>query len=373
MLLGSALAAGVLSLPAHAQTYQDTALSASQVTDETYAGTGLNAVNDSTHGVINLSGSHITTWSLHTAPTGVGVSSTTSGAATISCSSSCVASAGTEVVADAPDSNGNIQALEFTAVITAATTSNAATIQIAPSTTPNLVTVTNLADTNNSNGTVTFSAVSNDANAFAFAETNLPAGLTSGNPLTFSGGTAAPNTYTGVVVTATDSDGAVLKGTFSLTVSATTVTTGTGAEGDYVNKFGNGFDSYRQHQYAGAVIAGWPATQGDPATHFLDNPGSHSGAIQLEYAPNGTGTGLCVSDPGGGWASDPLPDGLILTNCNTGPWQQFIRQSDGTLRNLATGLIVSPNGKGAQLRGTSSAVSWGGSSYTWTPVGNLPA
>jgi hypothetical protein len=161
----------------------------------------------------------------------------------------------------------------------------------------------------------------------------------------------------------------VLKGTFTLTVQANTVNN----YGDEVNKFANGFDVYRQHDYAGAIIAGWPATQSDPATHFLMNNGTHGGAFQFEYAPNGTASGLCVSDPGGGWGSDPLRDGLILTNCNTGPWQQFVPQSDGTLVNLATGLTVNPDGKGAQLRGESSATSWGGSSYTWTSETSLPS
>lgn len=74
----------------------------------------------------------------------------------------------------------------------------------------------------------------------------------------------------------------------------------------------------------------------------------------------GSGSGLCVSDPGGRWSSDPLPDGLILASCNTGPWQQFIPQSNGTLKNVATGLYVNPNGTGAQLRGASAphAVGW---------------
>ena len=216
-------------------------------------------------------------------------------------------------------------------------------------------------------GTVTFSANSTAVNdTITFAESNLPTGLTSGNPtLTYVSGTAAPGTYSGVKATATDSDGAVLNGTFSLTVDANTVTS-SGTYGDEVNKFGYGFDSYRQHDYAGAIIVGWTATSSDPATHFLMNSGSHSGYIQFEYAPTGSGSGLCVSDPGGGWGSDPLRDGLILANCNSGPFQQFLPQSDGTLVNLATGLIVDPAGKGGQLRGGSSAVGWGGSSYTWT-------
>ena len=94
-----------------------------------------------------------------------------------------------------------------------------------------------LADSNVS-GTVKFSATSS-ATPVNFAETNLPTGLSSGNPvLTYVGGTAAPGTYTGVVVTATDADGAVLHGTFNLTVAANSVSD----YGDEVNRFGNGFD-----------------------------------------------------------------------------------------------------------------------------------
>ena len=79
-----------------------------------------------------------------------------------------------------------------------------------------------------------------------------------------------------------------------------------------------------------------------------------------------------MSDPGGGWSSDPLRDGLILTSCNTGPWQQFIPQSNGTLQNVATGLFVNPNGTGAQLRGDSSATPWGGSFYRFIAFSSLP-
>ena len=123
-----------------------------------------------------------------------------------------------------------------------------------------------------------------------------------------------------------------------------------GNYGNEVNPFGNGFDVYRQHQYAGAIIAGWTATQADRATHFIRLPGTVPGAYKFEYAPNGVASGLCVSDPGGGWASDPLRDGLILAVSNNGPWQQFIPQPNGTLKNVATGLIVSPHGAGAAAR-----------------------
>jgi hypothetical protein len=343
---------GAAALPASAQTYQDTALIGGAVTPSTFGGSNLAATNGTK--VITLAGTNVT-WSLHgTVPSGVSLSG-----ATISYSGS--ASSTTSIVADATDSSGNAEALVIPVTLVAGS--------IQKSGGASTVSVSALADSNVS-GTVKFSATSSvSTNAINFAETNLPSGLSSGNPvLTYVGGTAAPGTYPGVVVTATDADGAVLHGTFTLTVDANAVSD----YGNYVNRFGNGFDAYRQHQYPGAIIAGWTATQGDPATHFLLNNGTHQGAVQLEYAPNGSGSGLCVSDPGGGWSSDPLRDGLILTSCNTGPWQQFIPQSDGSLKNVATGLFVNPNGTGAQLRGGASPTPWGGSFYRFTSFSSLP-
>jgi hypothetical protein len=342
---------GAAALPAAAQTWQDTALTGGSVSPATFGGSGLTAADGK--GVISLSGTNVT-WSLHgTVPSGVSLSGATIG-------NTGTTSSTTSIVADATDGTGNAEAL----VIPVALTSGSIQLGSGKVTT---VSVSALADSNVS-GTVKFSATSS-ATPINFAETNLPTGLSSGNPtLTYVGGTAAPGTYNGVVVTATDADGAVLHGTFNLTVEANAVSN----YGDYVNRFGNGFDAFRQHQYPGVIIAGWTATQGDPATHFILNNGTHQGAVQIEYAPNGTGSGLCVSDPGGGWSSDPLRDGLILTSCNTGPWQQFIPQSNGSLKNVATGLYVNPNGTGAQLRGGASPTTWGGSSYTWKNFSSLP-
>jgi hypothetical protein len=349
-LLGSALAVGAAALPASAQSYQDTALIGGSVSTTAFA-SSIGAASGTN--VIKLSGDGVT-WSLHAAPSGVSLSGSTISYSGGSASPS-------SVTVDATDKNGNAEALVISVSL------GSGTIQ---STGFTRVTVSGLSDSNVS-GTVKFSAASSDAHAsVSFAETNLPTGLSSGNPtLTYVGGTAAPGTYSGVVVTATDSDGAVQKGTFTLTVDANAVS----EYGDEVNRFGNGFDSYRQHDYAGAIIAGWTATQSDPATHFILNNGTHAGAFQFEYAPNGSGSGLCVSDPGGGWSSDPLRDGLILASCNTGPWQQFVPQSDGSLKNWATGLYVNPNGTGAQLRGGSSPTSWGGSYYRWTDNSSLPS
>ena len=355
VLLGGALAAGALALPANAQTYSDTALSATAVTDETFGG-GTLGVSDNA-GELLLSGTSVT-WSEHgTWPSGVSLSN-----------GAIIYTGGTQtgpitIVADATDSAGNAKALVILVSMgpdTIALDPGFSTVSLTPS---------SLADTNVS-GTVRFSADSSATNdTINFAESQLPTGLTSGNPtLTYVNGTAAPGTYSGVEVSATDSDGAVLNGTFTLTVEANTVNN----YGDEVNRFGFGFDSFRQHDYAGAIIAGWTATQSDPATHFLMNNGSHSGYYQFEYAPTGSGSGLCVSDPDGGWGADRLRDGLILANCNSGPFQQFFPESDGTLVNLATGLVVDPAGQGAQLRGETSAVGWGGASYTWTGESSLP-
>jgi len=361
-LLGSALMVSAAALPASAQGWQDTALIAGVVNSSTFGGGTLSArtvtvANGPSSIALSGTGTGTLTWSLHgTVPAGVTLTGTT-----ISYTGAAVTGA-PNIVVDAKDSVGNVEALVIPITLTAGS--------IATNGTVTTVALSSLAATNTA-GTVKFSAVSSAASdTVNFAESNLPAGLTSGNPvLTFVGGTAAPGTYAGVVVTATEADGATLSGTFSLTVDANAVS----QFGDEVNKFGNGFDAFEQHQFPGAIIAGWTATQNDPATHFILNNGTHQGAFQFEYAPKGSGSGLCVSDPGGGWSSDPLRDGLILTSCNTGPWQQFIPQSNGTLQNVATGLFINPNGTGSQLRGGTTATPWGGSSYTWTDNSSLPA
>lgn len=179
---------------------------------------------------------------------------------------------------------------------------------------------------------------------------------------------ATAGTYGSQGVTYTDDNGAMASATFQLVVQGTVIML-PGDYGDMVNPFGNGFDSFRQGNTAGTLVIGWTATQADPATHFLRI--AEGSNFQFEYAPHGSGSGLCVSDPGGGWASDPLRDGLLLTRCNTGPFQKFTPLGNA-LRNVATGLVISPNGTGSQLRGTASPVSWGGSNYGWRQFSDLP-
>jgi hypothetical protein len=208
--------------------------------------------------------------------------------------------------------------------------------------------------------------------AMKFSQSLLPAGLVSGNPLV--PGTAVPRFYPGVIYTATDALGSTFSGRFDLRVFGHLVVPPPrpGNYGDEVNPFGNGFDVFQQHQAVNTMIVSWPATQHDPATHFIRHPGTVRGAFTFEYAPFGIGTGLSVSDPGFDAAGTGLRDGLVLRASNNGPWQQFIQLRNGTLKNVATGLVVSPAGVGSQLRGTFHATPWGGSRYTWTDFAHLP-
>ena len=132
---------------------------------------------------------------------------------------------------------------------------------------------------NNATGAVQFTGtVTVQSGTVTISQSNLPAGLVSGNPLV--PGSAVPRIYTGVGYTATDPLGSTFSGTFSLHVFGHVVVPA-GNYGDEVNPFGNGFDVYQQHQYAGAIIAGWTATKADPATHFIRLAGTHAGAVQV--------------------------------------------------------------------------------------------
>ena len=211
------------------------------------------------------------------------------------------------------------------------------------------------------------------APAYSFAFPGLPLQIvhSQAGMLTVAGSTAAPGTYSSLGVIATDQYGARTGSLYDMVVQARKVDLPINY-GDEVNRLGNGFDVYRQHQAVNTMIVGWAATKADPATHFIREAGTFRGAYRFEYAPYGTATGLCVSDPGYDAAGTGLRDGLVLRAANNGPWQQWWPLADGTLANAATGLLVSPNGTGAQLRGTALASTWGGSVYTWTDYAHLP-
>jgi hypothetical protein len=223
----------------------------------------------------------------------------------------------------------------------------------------------------NTTGGVVFHAAGSSALA-AFAVSNLPAGLSGSIGLgELLPGTAVPGQYSDVRVAVTDAAGAVAQGEFNLLVIGNQAAT---PYGNNVNPFGNGFDVWQQRAAVNTVIAGWRATMADPATHFLQEPGTVSGAYRYEYAPNGTGTGLCVSNPGGGYVGDPGgPTGLVLRGCNLSVFQQFRPGSGHELISVVNGQVVNPNGAGAQLSTGASRVSWGGSAWTWKDDTSLPA
>jgi hypothetical protein len=373
-LLGGALAIAAAAVPASAQTWQDTALQAFnlETTPSHVVGAVVNGVARGTGQGSTLS---------FTAPDGEFFTSAkyVSAAAVTDVS---LASTAHQLVLKSGGTGSSAGALEFTinSAANGVTITADETVKVSESggtlgesATPTSVPGEKVAVSvfnNNTTGAVQFTGtVTVQSGTVAFSESNLPAGLVSGNPLV--PGTAVPRIYGGVVYTATDPLGSTFSGTFSLHVFGHVVVP-TGNYGDMVNPFGNGFDVFRQHQAVNAIIAGWTATKADPATHFIRLPGTIPGAFRFEYAPNGIATGLSVSDPGFDAAGTGLKDGLVLRASNNGPWQQFIPQPNGTLKNVATGLVVSPNGTGAQLRGTAAPTPWGGSVYTWRDFAHLP-
>jgi Putative Ig domain len=202
-----------------------------------------------------------------------------------------------------------------------------------------------------------------------FSAVGLPPGLSIDSGGTITGTPTASGVYN-PIVTATDSIGTTGSNSFSWTVTigstppppSGNTAACTSSYGNEVNPYGNGFNDYQQNASVNAVIDGWPATQNDPASHFLcQNEGSN---IRLEYAPHGVGDGLCVSNPG--------DDLLVLRDCNSAIWQQFT-PSGRYLISAVNGQYVEPNGTGGQLFTSSSHSAWGGDKYNWTAFSSLPA
>lgn len=150
--------------------------------------------------------------------------------------------------------------------------------------------------------------------------------------------------------------------------------------GDYVNAYGNGLDVFRQHYAAGNIVAGWTATQHDPATLWVRHDTGLKAGGNAIYSieatrSGGHATGLCLSNPMGGWPDPAGPAGLLIVHCAANPqanrFQQFY--TDGShLVSVINGQAVSPHGTGAQLTASGPA-SWpGGSDYSWKDYAHLP-
>jgi len=203
---------------------------------------------------------------------------------------------------------------------------------------------------------------------------NGPAGLmVSGNAIAAAGSTAVPGTYSYTTVQGSQG-GAAASETFTLTVTGHPVFT-SGNFGNYVNPYGNGFDIFRQHYAVNALVAGWTATKGDPATHFVRIVNVHGGySIEAVNAKN-IATGLCVSDPVGSEPPGFAAGQLTLRGCNGSVFQGFSQPGgNGTAldSDIAGAGHVEPNGTGAPLTVRTAFDPWGGFRYTWTDFAHLP-
>jgi putative Ig domain-containing protein len=244
--------------------------------------------------------------------------------------------------------------------------------------TPDVVNVTNPGSQTTTTGNavslqIIASATDSDT-VTSYSASGLPSGLSINSATGLISGTPHTTGTSTVTVTASDSDesGSV---TFSWTITGTGIVGPSSSYGDEVNNFGNGFNAFQQGDHVNTEIAGWPATQGDPATHFLRTL-LGDGNYTFTYAPFGTGTGLCVSNPDGGYVGDPGgPTGLVLRGCNSSIFQQFTAVIVGGkpyLKSAVNSQYVDPNGKGSPLDTAPGVVPWGGSDYSWVPFASLP-
>jgi hypothetical protein len=196
--------------------------------------------------------------------------------------------------------------------------------------------------------------------------------VSSGNELLAAGSDLAPGTYNYATVAGSDTLGAVSTDTFTLAVSASRVRP-VGAEGDYVNPYGNGFDVYQQHYAANRLVAGWTATRDDPATHFIQETNVHGGYSLEAVNGKGIATGLCVSDPVGSEPAGFITGQLTLRGCNGSVFQGFTPNStNGSLASDTGAGHVEPNGTGAPLVVTTVFDGWGGYKYVWKDLAQLP-
>jgi hypothetical protein len=209
-------------------------------------------------------------------------------------------------------------------------------------------------------------------------ESNLPHDLVSGNPL--RKGDAAPGSYSGIGVKATDSAGAVANGTLSVKVNATKSAApggtlkGSRAVGDYVNTYGNGFDAYQQKIGAGLLVRGWTATKGDPATNLIrTDDGTKTNGFedyQLEFQRT-SGSSLIAS----GYCVAVSGSAIVQQSCSEGAPAQELYLDNGQLGSVsAPGMFVTPHGTGAALTVSANPGSGGGSgnTYRWKTTAQLP-
>jgi hypothetical protein len=144
------------------------------------------------------------------------------------------------------------------------------------------------------------------------------------------------------------------------------------------NVYGNAWDVLKQRAVANQPVIAYPLGKGDAAQDFIfrqrtGNPAER----EVQYAPNGVASGLCMSDPGGGVSGDSR-DGLILRACNGSAFQQFIftqvgsSGNDAQWTNVATHRVVQPEGTGNQMATVAAPVTVAGSYFGFDTAGSQP-
>ena len=161
---------------------------------------------------------------------------------------------------------------------------------------------------------------------------------------------------------------------------ASTVQCGHGPLGRYcgtlVSNAGDAADSDRAAAAVDNPVIGWHDNPGDAGSDFAILLDPYNGAaIEIIYTPAGAYTGLCLSDPGGGYPQDPAyPDGIVLRSCNGSKWQAWTYGSTlsgpggpgSVLTNIATGLVLTDEGFGRQLQDAAPLASGANATQLWT-------
>jgi hypothetical protein len=120
-------------------------------------------------------------------------------------------------------------------------------------------------------------------------------------------------------------------------------------------------DVYQQQATYNNKIIVWQYNTADPAQDFIAYPDSNG--KYFEYAPNGKGSGLCLSLPET-YASDS--NLAVLRICNGSLWQSFTFQPGPTYSTDSYGQWV--NGYGMALTDTHRG-GQGQQQQGWTPLG----
>jgi hypothetical protein len=161
---------------------------------------------------------------------------------------------------------------------------------------------------------------------------------------------------------------------------ASTVQCEHGPLGRYCGTLASNNGDSTDSAHAGAVVdnpvIGWHNNPGDAGSDFAILLSPYNGAaIEIIYTPAGLYTGLCLSDPGGGYPQDPVyPDGIVLRWCNGSKWQAWTYGSSlagpgspgSVLTNTATGLVLTDEGFDHQLQDAAPLASGANSTQLWT-------